>query len=41
VHIHSRVTSQASYSPEYITPTQKKYRCYPVLYIVYRSVTQA
>jgi hypothetical protein len=24
VDIHSRVTSQASYSPEYITPTQKK-----------------
>jgi hypothetical protein len=24
VDIHSRVTSQTSYSPEYITPTQKK-----------------
>jgi hypothetical protein len=24
VDIHSRVTSQASYSPEYIPPTQKK-----------------
>jgi hypothetical protein len=28
VDIHSRVTSQASYSPEYITPTQKNHDYY-------------